>query len=153
MKTRILVLLAALLFPAAAMASDLEGPARFCGYSPIIDLLPGEKVTTLDGGIHGGRFRWKGAFGSLEVYGIGWARRPDGLIVEPQVGDKPARFLERRVGNRYEVAIWNGQHGAAFFRSAKPLTRRQLKAIGRVTLFNEGERPTGCDLQTIFSWE
>jgi hypothetical protein len=32
---------------APTKASELVGPARFCGYAPIIDLLPGEKVTML----------------------------------------------------------------------------------------------------------
>jgi hypothetical protein len=140
-------------FPLLAEAAEIEGPARFCGYSPIIDLLPAEKVTTLEGGIHGGSFRWEGAFGSLEVRGIGWASKPKGRIVEVQTGTKPARFAQRRISKRYEVAIWNGGHGAAYFSSDKPLSAHQLRAISRVQLFEEGQDPSGCKLRTSFSWE
>jgi hypothetical protein len=45
-----------------ANASDIVEPGRFGGYSPIIGLLDGEKVTTLEGGIHGDSFRWEDAF-------------------------------------------------------------------------------------------
>src|ERR1700761_8939023 len=71
----------ALVYALPADANDLVGPGRFCGYAPIIDLLPGEKVTTLQGGIHGGSFRWEGAFGSFEVMGIGWASQPEGQML------------------------------------------------------------------------
>jgi hypothetical protein len=135
-----------------ASASELEGPARFCGYSPIIDLLPGEKVTTLEGGIHEGRFRWDGSFGSLDVVGIGWASEPKGQITRP-LGDLPAMFAPRRVHGRYVVAIWNGASGAAYFSSQRRITPAQLDAIGRVKLYNEGERPSGCRLRTVFVWE
>lgn len=138
---------------ASADASELRGPARFCGYSPIIDLLPGEKITTLEGGIHGGSFRWEGAFGSLNVRGIGWAGRPDGEIVEPPTDTKAGRFAQRKVNGRYEVAIWNGSHGAAYFNSARPLTARQIEAIKRVSLFEEGQTPSDCSLRTVFSWD
>lgn len=37
--------------PFFAEAGELEGPGRFCGYSPIIDLLPGERITTLEGDV------------------------------------------------------------------------------------------------------
>jgi hypothetical protein len=136
-----------------AEAGQLAGPGRFCGYSPIIDLLPGEKITTLDGGIHAGRFLWEGDFGSLEVVGIGWASRPDGRIASSGSSTKPARFAQRRVAGRYQVAIWNGAHGAAYFRSNEPLTTQQLVAIARVGLFEEGQEPPGCALRTVFSWE
>ena len=149
--TLAVVVAAALCQP--ARAGDLEGPARFCGYSPIIDLRPGEKITTLDGGIHGGSFRWEGAFGALEVRGIGWAGRPKGRIVEAATDKQPARFTQRRVEGRYEIAIWNGRQGAAYLSSAKPLTPAQREAIGRVVLFQEGETPEGCQLRTIFVWE
>ena len=139
--------------PFLAEVGELEGPGRFCGYSPIIDLLPGERITTLEGGIHSGSFRWEGSFGSLDVRGIGWAARPKGRIVEAQVGAKPARFAQRRTSKRYEVAIWNGGHGAAYFSAAKPLSANQLKAISRVKLFEEGQAPSGCKLRTSFSWE
>ena len=39
-----------------ANAGELQGPARFCGFSPIIDLKEGEAVTVLRGGIHSGTF-------------------------------------------------------------------------------------------------
>jgi hypothetical protein len=139
--------------PLLAEAAELEGAGRFCGYAPIIDLLPGEKVTTLEGGFHSGTFRWEGPFGSLDVRGIGWASRPKGRMVEAQKGTKPARFAQRRKGDRYEVAIWNGGHGAAYFSSDKPLNAHQLKAISRVRLFEEGQDPSGCALRTRFSWE
>lgn len=145
------VLVMAFSLPAAA--GEIEGPGRFCGYSPIIDLLPGEKVTTLEGGIHGGSFRWEGPFGSLDVRGIGWASRPNGRIVEVQTSTRPARFAQRRVNRRYEIAIWNGAHGAAYFSSATPLTARQIKAISRVNLFEEGQTPSDCSLRTSFSWD
>jgi len=109
-----------LLFAVPAGASELEGPGRFCGYSPVIDLKAGETITTLDGGIHSGRFLWEGPFGSLKVNGIGWAGRPGGLIVLEPVGNRPARFAQRRVDDGFEVAIWNGRQGAAYFRSSNP---------------------------------
>lgn len=141
------------LFSMPAAAADLKGPARFCGYSPIIDLRSGEKVTTLGGGIHGGSFRWEGAFGALDVDGIGWASRPKGRMTTPPTAKKPAVFAQRRRDDRYMIAIWNGEHGAAYFSSDAPLTAAQRKAIGRVTLYNEGEKPSGCDLWTTFSWD
>lgn len=139
--------------PVQEAASTLEGPARFCGYSPIIDLLPGEKVTTLYGGIHSGSFRWDGAFGSLEVNGVGWARRPEGRIVQARTDARPARFAQRRRGDSHVVAIWNGAQGAAYFSSATRLTPDQIRAIDRVTLFQEGETPSGCALRTLSTWE
>lgn len=138
---------------APATAEQLEGPARFCGFSPIIDLLPGEKITTLQGGIHGGRFRWDGAFGSLEVAGIGWASRPRGRIITEQSDTNPARFEQRLTNGRYEIAIWNGGNGAAYFSSESRLTTPQIDAIDRVRLFEEGQEPADCDLRTVFSRE
>ena len=136
-----------------AHASDVEGPARFCGYSPIIDLLPGEKITTLEGGIHGGSFRWEGAFGVLEVHGIGWASRPRGRIIRPSTSNHPIRFAQRRAKNGFRIAIWNGSHGAAYFSSPRPFTAPQLDAIDRVELFEEGQTPSNCKLRTFSSWE
>ena len=136
-----------------AKASELVGPARFCGYSPIIDLLPGEKVTTLEGGIHGGSFRWEGAFGMFEVHGIGWGAPVKQRMLNPPTADRPARFAQRRVKQAYQVAIWNGAHGAAYFSSPKPFTAPQLAAIARVRLFEEGQEPVGCKLRTIFVWD
>ena len=144
---------AVLLDVAPAEASELVGPGRFCGYAPIIDLLPGEKVTTLEGGIHGGSFRWEGAFGSFEVMGIGWAAPAKGRMLNPPTADRPARFAQRRVKGGYEIAIWNGAHGAAYFTSPRPFGAAQLAAIDRVRLFEEGQEPSGCKLRTIFVWE
>jgi hypothetical protein len=154
MRTLIAAVALGLVVWAPAQAADLVGPARFCGYSPIIDLAPGEKVTTLQGGVHSGDFRWEGPFGSLDVRGIGWGARPRGRIVEARTSTRPARFAQRRdEDGRHVVALWNGGYGAAYFRSTTPLTARQVEAIRRVTLFEEGETPSGCDLRTIFSWE
>ena len=90
----------------------------------------------------------------LDVRGIGWGARPNGQIVEARTSTRPARFAQRRdEDGRYVVALWNGGHGAAYFSSAAPLTARQMKAIRRVTLFEEGETPPDCGLRTIFSWE
>lgn len=141
------------LIPPSAQASELEGPARFCGYSPIIDLLPGEKVTTLGGGLHGGSFRWEGEFGHLEVYGAGWASRPKGRIVKTAPPQRPARFAQKKVQDGYQIAIWNRAQAAAYFTSPTAFTPAQLAAIDRVTLFQEGEKPEGCKLRTIFVWE
>lgn len=143
----------ALMLTTSAQATELEGPARFCGYSPIIDLLAGERITTLEGGMHSGSFRWDGQFGSLEVHGIGWASRPPGRIVERRRGRRPARFAQRLADGEYVVAIWNGANAAAYFRSATPLTRSQMRAIQRVTLYEEGQIPTGCDFRTTFAWQ
>ena len=134
-------------------AGELRGPARFCGFSPIIDLLPGEHVEELSGGIHGGTFRWTGDFGSLEVNGIGWGSRPKGSVALKRNARGQVRFAERRVNGEYIVAIWNGAHGAAYFSSHRPITELQLAAIDRVDLFEEGQKPEGCNLRTIFSWE
>ncbi|MBH0113043.1 hypothetical protein I5E68_08790 [Novosphingobium sp. YJ-S2-02] len=153
MRTCLIVASLLCLAPIAASAGELAGPARFCGYSPVIDLLEGEKIETLQGGIHGGSFRWHGAFGILDVEGIGWARRPKGRIVATVRDDEPARFAQRRTADGYEMAIWNGAHGAAYFRSASPFTREQLNAIARVRLFEEGQEPEGCALRTVFVWE
>lgn len=136
-----------------ALASDVEGPGRFCGYSPIIDLLLGESVTILQGGIHGGSFRWNGAFGSLEVQGIGWASPPKGRVVRPLSDQQPARFNQKKLKHSFQIAIWNGAQGAAYFESPTPFTRDQLVAIDRVMLYQEGQEPTGCKLHTVFSWD
>jgi hypothetical protein len=147
-------LLVSFCWAAGARASELKGPGRFCGYSPIIDLVEGERVITLQGGIHGGTFRWEGPFGSLAVSGIGWASRPPGAIVPRPTRRGHARF-EQRVGDGgFNVAIWNRKNGAAYFSSPVPLNPAQLAAIDRVDLFDEGqERPANCNLRTIFSWE
>ncbi|WP_423601946.1 hypothetical protein [Sphingomonas sp. MS122] len=127
---------------------DLAGPGRFCGYSPIIDLLPGERVTLGNGGMHGGSFRWEGEFGVLDVHGIGWASRPKGGATKQPTSKGHVRFREKREGKHYVVAIWNGRHGAAYFRSDRPLSNAQLKAIDRVGLFDENDAsPTGCDFR------
>ena len=143
----------ALAIPSAGHAEGLEGPARFCGYSPIIDLLSGERIVTLGGGIHGGTFRWAGNFGSLEVSGSGWSRKPKGQVAVRRNATGHIRFAQRRVDGEYVVAIWNGSHGTAQFSSDTPLTNAQLAAIDRVDLFDEGQEPEGCKLRTVFSWE
>lgn len=153
MKMLFLAASSAVLLSTSAIAADIEGPGRFCGYSPIIDLLPGEKVTILEAGIHLGSFRWEGAFGSLDVTGVGWAGRPKGRVVKTQTSTKPARFASRRVDRGYQIAIWNLAHGAAYFTSPAPFTASQMEAISRVSLFEEGQTPLGCDLRTMFSWD
>lgn len=142
---------AAVTYP--ARAGELIGPGRFCGYSPIVDLLAGEKVTTLEGGIHAGTFRWQGRFGTLYVTGMGWASRPAGRMIRTADGTRPAIFAPHRVPNGYQIAIWNRRQGAAYFNSFRPFTAAQRRAIERVTLFQEGEDPTGCKLRTVFSWD
>jgi hypothetical protein len=139
--------------PQVAAASELKGPGRFCGYSPIIDLLPGERVVTIQGGIHGGTFRWEGPFGSLDVHGVGWAAPPESWTPNGVTSKGHARFKERWVSGRYEVVIWNRRNGAAYFLSKRHLTAQQLAAIDRVDLFEEGEVPKGCQLRTAFSWQ
>ncbi|CAN7626497.1 hypothetical protein LJR219_004855 [Phenylobacterium sp. LjRoot219] len=153
MRSSMMALVGALVLAGQSEAADLTGPGRFCGYAPIIDLLPGESVTVLEGGIHGGSFLWEGAFGSLKVHGIGWASRPKGRLIGPASNAKPARSKQRRVGGSYEIAIWNGGHGAAYFSSTTPFTARQVEAISRVSLFEEGQTPSDCQLRTMFSWE
>jgi hypothetical protein len=138
---------------APAAGSELNGPARFCGYAPIIDLLPGERVETLGGGVHGGTFRWTGDFGSLEVSGSGWSTKPKGQVAAHRNAKGHIRFAQRRVDGEYVVAIWNRSHGTAHFRSGTPLTNAQLEAVDRVDLFDEGQEPEGCKLRTVFSWE
>jgi hypothetical protein len=142
-----------LLLSTQSGAADLRGPGRFCGYAPIIDLLPGESVTILEGQIHGGSFRWEGAFGKLTVHGVGWASRPKGRIVEPGSAKEPTRFGQHREGAQYEIAIWNGAHAAAYFSSDAPFNALQIAAIRRVKLFEEGQAPSDCKLRTVFSWE
>lgn len=146
----VLLLLGVITTPAKAV--DLEGPARFCGYSPVIDLKPREKITTLLGAIHGGSFRWEGAFGSLFVRGIGWASRPQGQLVSQPTEDQPGRFAERKRDGKFVIAIWNGRQGVAYFESPARFTNEQRTAIGRVRLVQEGEEPPDCDLRTTFVW-
>ncbi|MGB3740424.1 MAG: hypothetical protein WA948_13870 [Pontixanthobacter sp.] len=148
----VFILLSLGLVSTSARASELEGPARFCGYSPIIDLKPGEKITTLQGGIHGGSFRWVGDFGSFVVRGIGWASRPEGkLVVQPSDGI-PGQFAQQKRDGKFFIAIWNGRQGAAYFESPNRFTDELRAAIGRVRLFQEGEEPLECDLRTTFVW-
>ncbi len=135
-----------------AAASELEGPARFCGFSPIIDLQPDETITTLTGGIHGGSFRWDGASGSLVVPGIGWASRPRGRLVVEASDGSPGRFAEQKRDGKYTIEIWNGRQGAAYFESPHSFTIEQRAAIERVRLFQEGEELSNCDLRTVFVW-
>ncbi|MES2291280.1 MAG: hypothetical protein V4530_16265 [Pseudomonadota bacterium] len=120
------VMIAASLISTGAVAGELEGPGRFCGYSPIIDLVAGEKIVTLDGGIHGGSFRWEGPFGTLDVYGIGWAGRPKGRMLPGLTSKRHYRFQQRRDDGKYRVAIWNGKHGAAYFSSPEAFDSRAV---------------------------
>ncbi len=149
-KPLLLASLGLLLWSGRASASELTGPGRFCGYAPIIDLLPGERIVTLDGGIHSGRFRWTGPFGDLDVNGIGSASRPPGDLNREPTGKGHASFAQQRVDGRYVVAIWNRRNGAAYFSSHRPLTQQQLAVIDRVDLFEEGEDPGRCNLRTVF---
>ena len=137
---------------APAAAGELRGPGRFCGYSPIIDLHEGERIVTLEGGIHGGTFRWEGPWGAMTVDGVGWASRPSGQALSKQTQGGVIRFAERREKGERVVAIWNGRQGAAYFRTQGRFTAEQLAAINRVRLFQEGEEPEGCQLRTLFSW-
>jgi hypothetical protein len=137
-----------------APPSDWAGPGRFCGYSPIIDMIRGERIETLSGGIHGSSFRWTGRFGTLEVHGIGWASKPGGRMLSRRTAKGNYIFAEQIADNGYVVAIWNGEHGAAYFSSSEPMTRQDYAAIDRVALFNEGEEPQGCKYRTVFGgWE
>jgi hypothetical protein len=135
-------------------ASDLNGPGRFCGYAPVIDLLEGESVTSLDGGIHSGSFRWDGSFGTLYVRGIGWASKPKGRVAVSSNARGVTRFKQSRIKSEYVIAIWNRNYGAAYFKSKRPMIEEQIAAIDRVYLFDEdGPQPDGCKLRTIFVWE
>jgi hypothetical protein len=149
----LLALLAGLGVPGALQAGELTGPGRFCGYAPIIDLLPGERVVIGTGGIHAGKFVWQGGFGALEVSGIGWASRPPGTAADHRTAKGHTRFEQRRDQRGFTVALWNGRNAAAYFSSPRRLTRAQLAAVDRVDLFQEGEEPQGCELRTVFSWE
>lgn len=132
-----------------AGASELKGPGRFCGYSPIIDLVKGERIIALDGGIHSGRFRWEGAFGTLEVRGNGWASPPGGLTMKPTAKG----FAQFRATEPNTVGIWDGEHAVAYFSAPAGLTAAHLAAIDRVDLFGEGEDPGKCNFRMLFSWD
>ncbi len=137
-----------------ASAGELIGPGRFCGYSPIIDLIYGERIVTLEGGIHGGTFDWHGSFGTLNVLGLGWAGKPKGRMRANLTQMGHAMFQPRKEDGQFVVAIWNKANGAAYFRSPTQFTKAQLKAIERVDLFDEATpEPKGCKLRTVFSWE
>ena len=137
-----------------ANAGELQGPARFCGFSPIIDLKEGEAVTVLRGGIHSGTFLWSGSFGALEVTGNGWSSKPRGRMRYKATSKGHAIIAERHIKDEYVVAIWNRANGAAYFSSKQRLTKEQLAAIDRVDLFDENDpEPLGCKLRTVFVWE
>ena len=136
------------------LLKGLDGPGRFCGYSPIIDLVAGERVQPLQGGIHSGSFRWEGPFGTLDVRGIGWASKPPGEARPGRTSAGQILFGPRRERHGFVVAIWNGRNGSAYFHSPKRFTPAQLSAIQRVSLFDElGPKPENCNLSTIFVWE
>jgi hypothetical protein len=132
----------------------LDGPGRFCGYAPIIDLVAGEHVQPLEGGIHSGSFRWEGSFGTLDVRGMGWASKPRGEARPGRTSAGQILFGPRRERDGYVVAIWNGRNGSAYFHSPTRFTPAQLSAVQRVSLFDElGPKPENCKLSTIFVWE
>ena len=138
----------------AANASALVGPGRFCGYAPIIDLIGGERIVLLQGGIHGGTFEWHGSFGVLKVHGIGWAAKPQGHMKIKPTRHGHMLFAQRKVDGEYVVAIWNRANGSAYFSSPTKITKAQLAAIDRVDLFDETQRaPKNCMLRTVFSWD
>ena len=144
----------ALLWATASSAGELAGPGRFCGYAPIIDLLEGERIVTLEGGIHGGTFRWSGSFGSMHVWGVGWAGKPKGTLLDRPTRKGHAIFRQRKDRGKFVVAIWNRSHGAAYFTSDTRFTPAQLAAIDRVDLFDEAKPgPADCKLRTMFVWE
>ncbi len=147
-----LTTVATMMASAPVAAGELRGPGRFCGYAPIVDLVAGERIVTLEGGIHGGTFRWEGPWGVMTVDGVGWASRPGGRALPARTSGGAIRFAERRDKRGHVVAIWNGRRGAGYFRSDNRFTPGQLAAIDRVRLFQEGEEPSGCDLRTVFSW-
>jgi hypothetical protein len=136
-----------------AESSTWEGPGRFCGYGLIVDLLPGERIGPLNGGIHGGSFEWSGRFGALVVYGIQWGSPPRGREHNGKTSKGQIRLGEIVDHGMYEVGLWNGRAGVAYFRSKRPITKLQRQAIERVDLFQEGEEPTGCKFRTAFSWD
>lgn len=136
-----------------AAASELRGPGRFCGYAPIIDLREGERIVTLQGGIHGGTFRWEGSWGVMTVDGIGWASPPPGRELRKRTPGGTIRFAERQSEGGRVIAIWNGREGTAYFHTVGRFTPTQIAAIDRVRLFQEGEEPDGCKLRTVFRWE
>jgi hypothetical protein len=148
-----LALLACLGVPSASRASEFIGPGRFCGFAPIIDLFPGERIVTGASGVHSGEFLWQGPFGELEVRGIGWASSPRGIVAARRTAKGFTRFEQQRDRRRYVVALWNGRNAAAYFSSPRRLTPAQLAAVNRVELYQEGEEPQGCKLRTVFSWE
>lgn len=143
---------AATLAAESEKASDFVGPGRFCGYSAIIDLEPGEKVEPLGYGIHGGEFRLTGSFGSLEVGESGWARKPSGRV-KALTALKLTMFHQHRQESRWMIALWNGEHGVARFVADTRFTTEQLKVIERVRLINEGDEPDGCKYRVIFTVE
>ena len=150
----IAMLAAALGFLVSPLAAkDWIGPGRFCGYSPVIDLLPGEQVIPLEGGIHMGSFRWEGGFGAMKIVGIGWASPPRGFIEAGRTSKGMTLFRQRRMKGEYRVGIWNRSHGVAYFSSPNRFTAKQRAAIDRVDLHDEGDEPQGCKWRTIFSWE
>lgn len=132
----------------------VDGPGRFYGYGPIIELRAGEHIKPRQGGIHSGSFRWKGAFGTLEVQGIQWGGPPEREARKQPTAAGQTLFEAWREGEGYVAAIWNGRNGVAYFRSSTRFTPAQMAAIERVSLFDEnGPEPQGCKLRTVFVWE
>jgi hypothetical protein len=139
---------ALLVAAAGATAADLEGPARYCGYSAIIDLAPGEAVTAQSGGMHGGWFEWSGSFGTLQVRNNGFAKRPEGTRFRELTTTGQTRFHPTRKDGKYRIALWNRRYGTAYFQSDERFTESQLAAIDRVHLYDEWSKPEGCSFRT-----
>ncbi|WP_336925740.1 hypothetical protein [Altererythrobacter palmitatis] len=147
--------LAGLLVAGCAHSSEgnksiFTGPAKFCGYATVIALREGETITPQEGGIHSGRYVWDGEFGRLEVQEIGWAAAPVEAPMQERTAAGMIQFAERKDGFRFVQMIWNGEHGVASFISPRRFSRQQIDAVGRVTLFNEGQRPQDCEYNFLF---
>jgi hypothetical protein len=131
-----------------------EGPGKFCAYAAIIELSDTENITAHMVGIHSARFTWQGSFGELDVRAIGWASEPKGRLAVQKTSLGHMMFAERRVEQGYEVAIWNGDHGAVYFRSPKRFTADQMNVIDQVDLFDEAKpKPEGCKYRMLFAWD
>lgn len=124
--------------------TPFTGPGKFCGYATIIQLQDGETISPGEGGIHGGNFVWEGEFGRLEVVEIGWAK-PRGSTMQTRTAAGMLQIAESTERFDFVRTIWNGEYGVATFTSSARLLGHHIDAIGRVTLFNEGERPQDCD--------
>ena len=89
----------------------------------------------------------------MTVLGTGIASPGDEKVAVERTPGGATGYAERRDGDRHVVAIWNRSTGTAWFSNDRRFTAPQLAAIDRVQLFDESERPEGCNLRTIFVWE